>query len=101
MDRTQVLIKKYEVLVSEWNKVSMVISIYFSACIIGLVIGLVFYNMVAVSAMLLIMAVFAGFEYKARTQYVETKAEIEKEIFAAAKTKPLQVKEIIRKGFTW
>lgn len=101
MDRIQILIKKYEILVSEWNKISLVISIYFSACILGLAIGLVFYNATAVLVMLVTMAIFAGFEYKMRKQYVETKAKIEREIFAAAKMKPLYVKEIIKKGFTW
>lgn len=96
--KLQVLLKKYESLVQEWNMISLVVAICFSSALIGLAIGLISYNLVTICVMFVVMICFGVFEYKVRKRYVDTKAKLEKEIFKLAKLKRLELKEIVKKG---
>ncbi|NIO22555.1 MAG: hypothetical protein GTN38_00825 [Candidatus Aenigmarchaeota archaeon] len=101
MERQQTLLKKYEALVSEWNTISLVCSVAFSACFIGVVLGLIFYNTSAIAISIVVMFVFGGFEYKSRKEYVEIKEDLEEEMFKLAGMKKARTKELIRKGLWW
>jgi hypothetical protein len=90
-----VILKKYECLVKEWNTMVLAISIYFSAATIGLALGLIASSWITVVAMLAIMACFAAFELKIRRAYVVAKADIERQLGIK------KGKEIIRKGLFW
>ena len=101
MERQQTLLKKYETLVSEWNTISLICTLAFSACFIGLVLGLVFYNTYAIVISIVVMFVFGGFEYKSRREYVGIKEDLEDEMFKLAGMKKAKTKELIRKGLWW
>ncbi len=91
----EILLKKYEALIKEWNAMALVIAIYFSSATIGLAFGLIFNSWLTVAVMLAIMAMFAGFELRIRKAYVVAKAEIETKLGLKGG------KEIIRKGLFW
>jgi len=101
MDKIRPLVIKYRTLTSEWNKISEIISIYFSACTIGLAFSLIFYSWLAFSVMIVMMAMFAWFEYRARKRYVRSRARLEAEIFRLAGTKRMEVEEIVKRGVLW
>lgn len=89
------LLKKYEMLVKEWNAITIAIAIYFSSATIGLVFALIFNSMIAVLVMLLMMSLFGIFEFRIRRVYVDAKLEIERQLGIKSK------KEIIKKGILW
>jgi hypothetical protein len=95
------LLKKYEALVSEWNTIFLVCSLAFSASLIGLVLGLVFYSAYAVVVSVFVMFAFGVFEYRSRKEYVEIKEELEDEMFKFAGMKKSKTREMIRKGLWW
>ncbi|NIO21404.1 MAG: hypothetical protein GTN76_11865 [Candidatus Aenigmarchaeota archaeon] len=101
MEQQQTLLKKYEALVSEWNTISLICTLAFSACFIGLVLGLVFFNTYAIVISIVVMFVFGGFEYKSRKEYVMIKEDLEEEMFKMAGMKKAKAKELIRKGLWW
>lgn len=98
MEKQQTLLKKYESLVNEWNTTSMVCAVSFSASIIGLALGLIFNNIPTTVTMLVIMVIFAIFEYRAREDYVGSKKELEEEMFKLAGLKVVKIKEVVKKG---
>jgi|GEM_PF-1320135 len=101
MESQHTLLKKYEALVSEWNTISLVSTLGFSACFIGLILGLVFINTYSVVISVVVMLLFGGFEYKSRKEYVEIKEELEEEMFKLAGMKKAKTKELIKKGLWW
>ena len=101
MEKQQTLLKKYEALVSEWNTISLVCSLAFSACFVGLVLGLVFYNISAIVISIVVMFIFGAFEYRSRKIYVEIKEELEEEMFKMAGMKKAKTREMIKKGLWW
>jgi len=101
MEKQQTLLKKYEALVSEWNTISLICSLAFSASFIGLVLGLIFYNTYAIVISIVVMFTFGAFEYRSRKEYVEIKEDLEDEMFKLAGMKKARAKELIRKGLWW
>lgn len=101
MDKQQTLIAKYQALVSEWNTISLVCSVIFSVSLIGLVLGMIFYNTYAILIAIVVMLVFGAFEYRSRKEYVEIKEDLEDEMFKLAGMKKAKTKELIRKGLWW
>jgi len=101
MDKIQPLAIKYESIVSEWNKISEIIAVYFSACTIGLAFSLIFGSWLTFAVMVAMMAMFAWFEYRARKRYVRSRAMLEAEIFRLSRTKHIEVEEIVRRGVLW
>jgi hypothetical protein len=101
MEKQQTLLKKYEALVSEWNTISLICTLAFSACFIGLILGLVFYDIHAIVVSIVVMFIFGGFEYKSRKEYVEIKEDLEDEMFKLAGMKKARTKELIKKGLWW
>lgn len=101
MEQQQTLLKKYEALVSEWNTISMVCAFAFSACFVGVILGLVFYNTPAIVISIAVMCVFGSFEYRSRKVYVDLKEDLEEEMFKMAGMKKAKTKELIRKGLWW
>jgi len=101
MEKQQTLLKKYEALVSEWNTISLICSMVFSACFISLTLGMIFYNTYAIVISVVVMFVFGGFEYRSRKEYVEIKEYLEEEMFKLAGMKRMKTKELIRKGLWW
>ncbi len=101
MDKTHPAVVKYETLVSEWNKISEIIAIYFSACTVGLAFSLIFSSWLTFAVMVVMMAMFASFEYRARKRYVSSRAKLEAEIFRLAKTRKMDIEEIVRRGVLW
>ncbi len=101
MEKHETLIAKYQALVSEWNTISLVCSMVFSFSLIGLVLGMIFYNTYAMLIAIVVMLVFGAFEYKSRKEYVEIKEDLEGEMFKLAGMKKAKTKELIRKGLWW
>ena len=89
------MLKKYEILVREWNAMALAIAIYFSASLLGLVAGLIFGSWQTVLVMLLVMAMFAVFEFRIRRAYIAAKADIERQLGLK------KDKGIIRGGLLW
>ncbi len=101
MEKEETLIAKYQSLVSEWNTIFLTSSILFASCIIGLVIGFVYYNMYVITISVVLMLIFGAFEYRSRKFYVETKNELEEEMFKLAGMKKTKAKELVDKGLVW
>ncbi|UCC91953.1 MAG: hypothetical protein JSV39_01670 [Candidatus Aenigmatarchaeota archaeon] len=101
MEKQQTLIAKYQSLVSEWNTIFITSSILFASCILGLVAGLIYYNMYAIVISIVLMLVFGAFEYRSRQFYVEGKRELEEEMFKLAGIKKPKMKELVEKGLVW
>ena len=101
MEKQQTLIAKYESLVSEWNTIFLASSILFASSALGLVIALVYFNTYALVISLALMFVFGTFEYRSRKLYVETKHELEEEMFRLAGMKKTSEKKLVEKGLVW
>ncbi len=98
MEKQQTILKKYESLVMEWNTVSLVCAISFGATFLGLIIGLVYNSIYAIFVSMVVMLVFAAFEYKTRRAYARIKETLEDEMFGMAGIKKPKVRELIKKG---
>jgi Ca2+-dependent lipid-binding protein len=92
----EILMAKYQSLVSEWNTIFLTSSILFASCIIGLVMGIIYFNAFAMFISIVLMFVFGTFEYRSRKFYVETKAKLERELGLKKASK-----EIVEKGLVW
>ena len=101
MEKQETLIAKYNSLVAEWNTIFLTSSLLFASSIIGLVIGIVYYNMYVMIITVVLMLIFGAFEYRSRKFYVETKHELEEEMFKLAGMKKMKVKELVEKGLVW
>ncbi len=101
MEKQETLIARYQVLVSEWNTVSIVCAILFASTLVGLVFGLIYFNMSVVFITLVLMFSFATFEYRSRTIYVDAKRELEEEIFKYSGLKKAKRKDLVNKGLIW
>lgn len=97
MEKRETLIAKYQSLVSEWNTIFLTSSILFASCVIGLVLGFVYYNTYAIVISIVLMFVFGAFEYRSRKFYVETKEKLEKEMGL----RKAGMKELVEKGLVW
>ncbi|MCK4531400.1 MAG: hypothetical protein KAT94_00895 [Candidatus Aenigmarchaeota archaeon] len=101
MEKQETLIAKYQSLVSEWNTIFLTSSILFASSIVGLVLGLIYYNTYAIVISIVLMMVFGAFEYRSRKFYVETKHDLEEEMFKLAGMKKPKMKELVEKGLVW
>ena len=101
MEKQQTLIAKYNSIISEWNTIFITSSILFASCIVGLVMGFIYYNMYAIVTSIVLMIIFGAFEYRSRKFYVETKHEMEEEMFKLAGMKKPKMKELVEKGLVW
>ena len=101
MDKHAALTAKYHSLVSEWNTIFLSTSILFGCSIVGLVFGLIYFSTNAIIVTIFLMLVFGAFEYRSRKFYVETKREIEEELFKSAGIKKKNLKELVEKGLVW
>lgn len=101
MEKQETLIAKYRSLVSEWNTILLSNSILFASSIIALAVGLVYFNMYVIVVSVFLMLVFGAFEYRSRKFYVETKHELEEEMFKLAGLKKTKLKELVEKGLVW
>ncbi len=90
--------KKYEILVSEWNTLSLVIAIMVGFSLLGLIMGLIYSHSIVITLTVAIMIALSIFEYKSRAIYVETRTYLENELFKAVGMKGPKVKEVITKG---
>lgn len=90
--------KKYEVLVSEWNTLSIIVGISVGFAMLGLVISLIKSHPVGIALTLAIMIALSVFEYKSREIYVESREYLENELFKAAGMKSPKIREVITKG---
>ncbi|MCK5022951.1 MAG: hypothetical protein KAS04_02145 [Candidatus Aenigmarchaeota archaeon] len=101
MEKQGTIIAKYQALVSEWNTIFLASSILFGCSIIGLVLGFVFSSINAMIISLVLMLMFGAFEFRSRKFYVETKHELEEEMFGHAGLKKMKIKEVVEKGLIW
>ena len=101
MEKQETLIAKYQSLVSEWNTIFITSSILFASSIVGLVLGLIYFNTYAIMISIVLMLVFGAFEYRSRKFYVESKRELEEEMFKLAGIKKPKMKELVEKGLVW
>jgi len=98
MERHEALAAKYQALVSEWSTIFIASSVLFASAIVGLVFGLIYFSLPVIVITILLMFVFALFEYRSRTLYVKAKREIERELFKAGGKKE---KELVERGLVW
>ena len=101
MDKQETLIAKYQSLVSEWNMIFFTSSILFASSVLGLVLGLIYFNLYAIVITIVLMLVFGTFEHRSRKLYVETKHEFEEEMFKLAGMNKPKIKELVKKGLVW
>lgn len=101
VEKQETLIVRYQTLVAEWNTISIVSAILFASAILGLVIGLVYFNLAVILITIILMFTFATFEYRSRTIYVEAKKELETEILKYSGIKKAKAKELVNKGLVW
>ncbi|MBN2101597.1 MAG: hypothetical protein JW716_01860 [Candidatus Aenigmarchaeota archaeon] len=89
---------KYSTLVNEWNSLSLVVSIMVGFSMLGLVMGIIHANNMAITLTIAVLLALSIFEYKAREIYVESREYLENELFRSAGMKGPKVKEVITKG---
>jgi hypothetical protein len=97
MEKQETLMAKYQSLVSEWNTIFLSSSVLFASSIVGLVLGLIYFNAYAIVISIVLMFVFGAFEYRSRKFYVEAKEKLEKEMGIRRAC----TKELVEKGLVW
>ncbi len=90
--------KKYEMLVSEWNTLSIVIAMTVGFAMLSLSLGLIYSNAVVITLGIAVMIALSVFEYRTREAYVESRHYLENELFKSASMKPPRIREVITKG---
>ncbi|NOX72013.1 MAG: hypothetical protein GXO64_04965 [Candidatus Micrarchaeota archaeon] len=98
MNAQNALMKKYEILVSEWNTLSLVIAITLGFAMLSLSIGLAYSNSIVTAFGIAVMVALSVFEYQSRKIYIESRDYLEDEIFKTAGMKSPRIKEVITKG---
>ena len=98
VEKQETLIVRYQVLVAEWNAISLVSAILFSSTIIGLVMGLLYFNPAVILITIVLMLIFAAFEHRSGNIYVENKRELEAEILKYSGIKKAKAKELVSKS---
>jgi len=89
---------KYTVLVNEWNTLSLVVSVMVGFSMLGLVMGIIYANNMAITLTIAVLLALSIFEYRSREIYVESREYLENELFRSAGMKGPKVKEVITKG---
>lgn len=92
------LMKKYEILVSEWNTLSIIVALTVGFSMTGLFLGILFESYIVITMGIAVMLAMSVFEYKSRDAYVESRHYLENELFKSAGMKGPKVKEVITKG---
>ena len=90
--------KKYEILVSEWNALSMVVALTVGFAMLGLFMGLIYQSFIVVTMAIAVMVALSVFEYRSREAYVESRHYLENELFRSAGMKGPKVREVITRG---
>jgi uncharacterized membrane protein YhiD involved in acid resistance len=101
VEKQETLIVRYQALIAEWNAISIVSAILFASAIIGLVMGLLYFNTAAILITIVLMFIFAAFEHRSRNIYVENKRELEAEILKYSGIKKAKAKDLVNKGLMW
>ncbi|RLJ07764.1 MAG: hypothetical protein DRP12_01680 [Candidatus Aenigmatarchaeota archaeon] len=86
---------KYRALVEEWKFIQLSIAIYFSFSSFAFILSLIYQSAFASLIAFLMMCIFAWYEYRIRSKYVEAKERLEKELVGR------RYPEIVRKGILW
>ncbi len=98
MQEQSALMTKYTTLANEWNTLSLVVAIMVGFSMLGLVVGIVYSNNIAITLTIAVLLALSIFEYRSRETYVESREYLENALFKAAGMKGPKVKEVITKG---